>query len=74
MSKVVPIRRTWPSHGLIHVLRHEDGRFEVLHESASGESFALLALFDADERDAAVKAAVDAPPTYAPCKLGRAEQ
>ena len=44
MSNVVSLRRSWPSHGLIHILRQEDG-LEVLHESASGSSFATLARF-----------------------------
>jgi hypothetical protein len=69
MNNVVPLRRAWPSHGLIHVLP-QGGGLEVLHESASGSSFATLARFGADEREQAVQAALDALPTYAPCKLG----
>jgi hypothetical protein len=69
MSNVVPIKPTSTSHGLIHVLSQGDG-LEVLHESASGSSFASLARFGPDEREQAVQAALDALPTYAPCKLG----
>lgn len=69
MSNVHPIRRTWPSFGLIHVIPEDDG-LQVLHESASGSSFAILARFGAHEREQAVQAALDALPTYAPCKLG----
>jgi hypothetical protein len=69
MNNVVPIKPTWPSHGLVHVLPEGDG-LQVLHESASGSSFAILARFGSDEREQAVQAALDALPTYAPCKLG----
>lgn len=69
MSNVVPIKPTWTSHGLIHVLPLEGG-LQVLHESASSSSYAILARFGPDEREQAVQAALDALPTYAPCKLG----
>jgi hypothetical protein len=70
MINVVPIKPTSISHGLIHVWRQDTGQFEVHDESASGSSFALLARFASDEREQAVQAALDALPTYAPCKLG----
>lgn len=69
MRNVVPLRRAGPSFGLIHVVAEADG-LHVLHESASGSSFAILDKFGAHERDAAVRAALDALPTYAPCRLG----
>lgn len=72
MSNVVPLRGNSTrrqSHGLIHVLANEDG-LEVHHESASGGSFALLARFGLNERETALRAALDALPTYAPCRLG----
>jgi hypothetical protein len=74
MSEVVqfvPRRRPSQSTGLIHVLPLDDGSLEVIHESASGESFACLGRFPADDRDTAVRFALDSLPTYSPARLGR---
>lgn len=73
MSNVIPLRRgrskAPPSHGLIHVFSRGD-HLELMHESASGTSFATLAIFQVDQRGEAIGAALEALPTYAPCRLG----
>lgn len=61
-----------PEGGLVHVDLSFDGQhLEVMHESRSGESFALLDRFDLDEREHAVASALLATRQYGHCKLGR---
>ena len=58
------------SHGRMHIQRTGDGMLDVIHESASGSSFAILRCFAADKRDDAVSFALREMPRYAPCQLG----
>lgn len=61
-----------PQTGLVHVDVSDDGmHLEVIHESGSGESFALLDRFGIDEREQAIVAALLATRHYGLCKLGR---
>ena len=58
--------------GLVHVdLSYDGSQLEVVHESRSGESFALLHRFSRVDRDLAIASAFAAIPAYQPCKLGR---
>lgn len=55
--------------GRIHVLDF-NGMLAVEHESASGESRALLSYFAPDMRSEAIMYAVDQLLKYAPCEIG----
>ena len=57
------------SSGKIHVQMFND-EIGVEHESRTGESRALLRCFALDERDSAIRFALQSLPDYAPCKLG----
>lgn len=70
MRNVVPLFTVKPTHcGYIHVLLFGD-EIGVEHESRSGESRALLKMFDLDQRDNAIRFAQQSLPDYAPCEIG----
>ena len=70
MRNVVPLFTVQPTHcGYIHVLLFGD-EIGVEHESRSGESRALLKMFDLDQRDNAIRFAQQSLPDYAPCEIG----
>jgi hypothetical protein len=70
MSATITRLRHPSPGGRIHVRRVADDLIEVMHESASGESFATIGLFDLAERESAVRHALDSIHLYAPCSLG----
>ena len=65
--QLFPAQRTFC--GKIHVLLFGD-EIGVEHESRSGESRALLKMFDLDQRDNAIRFAQQSLPDYAPCEIG----
>ena len=70
MRNVVPLSPVQPTHcGYIRVLLFGD-EIGVEHESRSGESRALLKMFDLDQRDNAIRFAQQSLPDYAPCEIG----
>ena len=73
MGKVVDLFPSQPAgFGLVHVdLSYDGSQLEVVHESLSGESFALLHRFSPVDRDLAIASALAAISAYQPCKLGR---
>lgn len=50
--------------GLVHLDRRDDGRLEVMHESASGNSFATLRFYQGPERKRALLFALDVLAQY----------
>lgn len=50
--------------GLVHVDRRDDGTLEVMHESASGTSFATLRTYDGPARKRALLFALDVLAQY----------
>jgi hypothetical protein len=69
---VVPIRSAAkPRNGWLHVYRFPDGDLVVQHESASGNSFGLIARFGADELEQAVRCALNVLPDFPPSRLGQ---
>lgn len=73
MGNVVHLYPAQPAgFGLVHVdLSYDGSQLEVIHESRSGESFALLQRFSRADRDLAIASAFAAISAYQPCKLGR---
>ncbi len=70
MSNVVPIRqRSMADCGRVHVWRHEC-HFEVIHESASGNSLGSIEHFSLLNRDEAVACAIAWVAANPPCHLG----
>lgn len=67
MAKVLPFRAPDRSTPRLHVWRAGE-EWELHHESASGDSWALLDRFDT--REDAVRAALDALPLWPGAKLG----
>lgn len=71
MSKVLPFKRPHAkSFGQVHVFHSSCGRLEVMHESASGESWATLGHFEREDREIAVRKALSALSDYPGARLG----
>lgn len=67
---VVPIRPAKVRNvGKVHVWRHESC-FEVIHESASGESYGPIECFSLLARDEAIACAVACVHEHGNCHLG----
>lgn len=64
------VRFPVPHRGLIHVRRVKDADLIIEHEGRGGSSWAILARFDRDDRDKAVRFALDALAEYPGSRLG----
>ena len=58
------------SHGWLHVTRHADGKLAVEHESASGELWGMIATFEQDQLEQAVRCALNILPDFGSTRLG----
>lgn len=73
-ADIIPFTGTWSPWlhpgGLIHVWRRPSGWLDVMHESASGESYGTIASYPPDQKVWAVQRAIESLDEYAPCSLG----